>query len=213
MRIQEVEPLTGITKKNIRFYEQEGLLHPRRLSTNVYRDYSDTEVLLLRQIRLLRQLGVPLEEIRRMQDGALTVGDAMTRQGIFLQREIRNLELCVSLCQQMETLNLALSSLDPNPYLEEMEQLKQKGARFMDHRNQDVSKKVAPSVISALVMILMMVGIIGILIWAQTVDPIPLPIWLFLAFFPAVVCVGVLLALRSRWKELKQGDEENIDKY
>ena len=32
MRIQEVEPLTGITKKNIRFYEQEGLLHPRRLS-------------------------------------------------------------------------------------------------------------------------------------------------------------------------------------
>lgn len=83
----------------------------------------------------------------------------------------------------------------------------------MDHRNQDVSKKVAPSVISALVMILMMVGIIGILIWAQTVDPIPLPIWLFLAFFPAVVCVGVLLALRSRWKELKQGDEENIDKY
>ena len=32
MRINEVEALVGITKKNIRFYEAEGLLTPRRNS-------------------------------------------------------------------------------------------------------------------------------------------------------------------------------------
>jgi len=30
MKINEVEALVGITRKNIRFYESEGLLSPRR---------------------------------------------------------------------------------------------------------------------------------------------------------------------------------------
>ena len=34
LKINEVEALVGITKKNIRFYEAEGLLAPRRNSEN-----------------------------------------------------------------------------------------------------------------------------------------------------------------------------------
>ena len=75
MRINEVEALVGITKKNIRFYEAEGLLTPRRNSENGYRDYGDADVAVLRRIKLLRKLGVPLEEIRQMQSGAHTVGE------------------------------------------------------------------------------------------------------------------------------------------
>lgn len=70
MKINEVEALVGITKKNIRFYESEGLLSPRRNSANGYRDYGPEEVEVLRRIKLLRKLGVPLEEIRKMQRGA-----------------------------------------------------------------------------------------------------------------------------------------------
>ena len=44
MKINEVEALVGITKKNIRFYEAEGLLAPRRNSENGYRDYGEAEV-------------------------------------------------------------------------------------------------------------------------------------------------------------------------
>ena len=73
MKINEVEALVGITKKNIRFYEEQGLLSPRRNSENGYRDYGQEEVDTLRQIKLLRKLGVPLEEIRRMQAGRITV--------------------------------------------------------------------------------------------------------------------------------------------
>ena len=36
MKINEVEALVGITKKNIRFYEEQGLLSPRRNSENGY---------------------------------------------------------------------------------------------------------------------------------------------------------------------------------
>ena len=44
MKINEVEALVGVTKKNIRFYEEQGLLSPRRNSENGYRDYGDAEV-------------------------------------------------------------------------------------------------------------------------------------------------------------------------
>ena len=72
LKINEVEALVGITRKNIRFYEAEGLLSPRRNSQNGYRDYGETEVEVLRRIKLLRKLGLPLEEIRQMQHGAYT---------------------------------------------------------------------------------------------------------------------------------------------
>ena len=63
MKINEVEALVGITKKNIRFYEEKGLLTPRRNSENGYREYEARDVEQLRQIKLLRKLGVPLEEV------------------------------------------------------------------------------------------------------------------------------------------------------
>mgnify|MGYP002088602053 CR=1 FL=1 len=67
MKINEVEQAVGITKRNIRFYEKEGLLSPQRDSGNGYRDYSDGDVETLRQVKLFRKLDLPLEEIRRIQ--------------------------------------------------------------------------------------------------------------------------------------------------
>ena len=77
MKINEVEALAGITKKNIRFYEDQGLLCPRRNAENGYRDYGEEDVKVLLRIRLLRKLGLPIEEIRQMLQGVQTVGDGM----------------------------------------------------------------------------------------------------------------------------------------
>ena len=76
MKINEVEQLVGVTKRNIRFYEKEGLLSPGR-TDNGYRDYGEADVEALRKIKLLRKLDVPLEEIRRMQQGTLTLTDGV----------------------------------------------------------------------------------------------------------------------------------------
>ena len=64
MKINEVEALVGITKKNIRFYEEQGLLSPKRNSENSYRDYADEEVQTLQRIKLMRKLGVPIYRLR-----------------------------------------------------------------------------------------------------------------------------------------------------
>ena len=44
MKINEVEAAVGITKKNIRFYEEEGLISPSREPGNSYRSYSQADV-------------------------------------------------------------------------------------------------------------------------------------------------------------------------
>ena len=102
MKINQVEQLVGITKKNIRFYEEQGLLSPGRNRENGYRDYTEEDVKKLEQIKLLRKLGLPLEEIRLMQTGKSTVADSMKRHLVTLEREQQNVSHSIKLCEMMK---------------------------------------------------------------------------------------------------------------
>ena len=62
MNIKEIEERSGLSRANIRYYEQEGLLAPARRE-NKYRDYSEEDLETLLRIALLRSLGFSLEEI------------------------------------------------------------------------------------------------------------------------------------------------------
>ena len=121
MKINEVEAAVGVTKKNIRFYEEEGLISPRREPGNGYRSYSEADVERLRRIKLLRKLGVPLEEIRQMQAGRITVADGMRRHLVTLEREQRSLEQSMELCRKLKDREERLESLDAAGLLEQME--------------------------------------------------------------------------------------------
>lgn len=61
----EVEKLTGLTRKAIEYYEEKGLLVPKRDENN-YRIYGEEEVEKLKQISLYRRLGLSMREIRKL---------------------------------------------------------------------------------------------------------------------------------------------------
>ena len=212
MRINKVEELVGITKKNIRFYEEKGLLNPERNTENGYREYSDEDVAMLQKIKLLRQLSIPIEEILKLQKGYLTLEDCMRRHMIFLDREEENVRQKKSICAQLEAEGQKLSTMDTEKYLLLMEQMEKEGVRFMNVTNVDQKKKNAP-IIAAFVMILLMVGLIGLFIWAATVEPIPGPLLAFFIAFPVVTIGGVLLALKERIKPIEGGEEDAARKY
>ncbi len=150
MKINEVEAQVGITKKNIRFYEEQGLLSPRRNSENGYRDYGEAEVAVLRQIKLMRKLGVPLEEIRKMQAGG-TVADGMRRHLVTLERDRKSLEQSILLCQSLKDREERLDALDAAALLEEMEQLEQTGTTFQDKQKGDAKPaRYAGAIVMAL---------------------------------------------------------------
>ena len=216
MKINEVEAQVGITKKNIRFYEEQGLLSPRRNSENGYRDYGETEVAILRQIKLMRKLGVPLEEIRRMQAGG-TVADGMRRHLVTLERERKSLEQSIQLCGSLKDREERLDALDAEELLEEMERLEQGGTTFQDKQKQDLRPvRYAGAVVMALLTTALMAALIVLMVWGFTVDPAdapPLALLLVLVAIPGVIILGVLLALFQRIKEIQKGEEDDAKNY
>ena len=216
MKINEVEAQVGITKKNIRFYEEQGLVTPRRNSENGYRDYGPEEVAVLRRIKLLRKLGLPLEEIRRMQAGG-TLGDGMRRHLVTLEREQRDLEQSMELCRRLKGQKVRLESWDAQPLLEEMEALEREGTTF---RNKQVGDgkpgRYVASVAIALGMTALMAACILLVVWAYQVDPAeapPLPLMGVLVALPGLVIVGVLLALLQRIREIGKGEIDDAKYY
>lgn len=216
VKINEVERLVGITKKNIRFYEKEGLLSPGRNSENGYREYREEDVRVLKQIKLLRKLGLPLEEIRQLQAGRCTVGDAMRRHLITLERDRKNLEQAAQLCVSLQEHQERLDSLDADAVLQEMEQLEQGGTTFLNRQKEDVRIQYVGPVVAALVMILLMVGVMVLLMWAYTVEPEGAPppaVMVVFLLVPAVVIVGVLMALLQRVREIGKGEIDRAKQY
>lgn len=68
MTIKDVEKLTGLTAKSIRYYEDKGLIAVERNKENDYRSYSEEEVNRLKKIKLLRYLEFSVEEVKNMLD-------------------------------------------------------------------------------------------------------------------------------------------------
>ena len=64
--INKLANLAGISVRTLRYYDELGLLTPNRNQLNDYRIYEQNEVDRLQQILFYRELGVPLEEIKRI---------------------------------------------------------------------------------------------------------------------------------------------------
>lgn len=217
MKINQVEQLVGITKKNIRFYEDQGLLSPGRNRENGYRDYTEEDVKKLEQIKLLRKLGLPLEEIRMMQAGKSTVADSMKRHLVTLEREEQNVKHSIKLCEILKDREGLLSDLDTHELLTQMDEMEKTGASFRDIENRDVrQKRYIGTFIASTVMIAFMSGIIVLVIWGFNTDPAdapPLPVTVLIVAMPAIVIIGVLMSLIQRIREIKKGEVDDARKF
>ena len=120
MNIKEIEERSGLTRANIRYYEQEGLLAPARRE-NKYRDYSEEDLETLLRIALLRSLGFSLEEIRRLQSGEADFAAAMRERSAALEAEGQRLLAAKSVCDAILREVTSYSALQPEAYLHSFE--------------------------------------------------------------------------------------------
>lgn len=215
MKINEVETLAGITKKNIRFYEEQGLLCPRRNSENGYRDYCMEDVQILRRIRLLRKLGLPIEEIRRMLSGEITVGQGMREHMIRLERERRNLEQSISLCRELTAAEVPAEQLDADALLSRMAELEHSGADFREPVG-DIRKEYTAPIVVTILMVLVSAALCTVLIIAYLAKPKETPPLWFLGLLEALFAamgVGAVLALIQRIREIGKGELNDAKRY
>jgi DNA-binding transcriptional MerR regulator len=65
MRIGDLAQETGVNRRLLRYYEDQGLLRPVRL-VNGYREYAEEDVATVRHIRALLAAGLPTAVIARI---------------------------------------------------------------------------------------------------------------------------------------------------
>lgn len=121
MNIKEAENLSGISGQNIRYYEKQGLISPKRNQINSYREYGEEDIRILKTIRMLRMLDMPIDQIRLILKGDLSMGDALDMQKVRLEVQAKKLQSAISFCEQMGKEKMTLEDLDIDSCLEKME--------------------------------------------------------------------------------------------
>lgn len=214
MKINQVEELVGITKKNIRFYEEQGLISPARNPENGYREYSLKDVEELNKIKLLRQLEIPIEQIRNMQEGTISWKEGMDSHMIHLSHKQHNLKLMCEICKHLSEEESDLSTLQPAAYFEEMRQLEERGVRFMNVKKEDVKKRKIVPIIVTVLMVVFFGAMDALILWAKTIEPeMPIAVPVIFILTTGVVILGVVIALVQRLHEIKGGELDEATKY
>lgn len=98
--IGEVAQLSGVPVKTIRYYSDSGLLPPAQITASRYRLYTTTDIWRLQTIRMLRQMGFGLEDIRALLAGDLSVTTAIDWQVEALDEQIQRLSRVRAVLQQ-----------------------------------------------------------------------------------------------------------------
>ena len=214
MKIKQVEELVGISSKNIRFYEEQGLLSPTR-SENGYRDYHEAEIKRLKQIKFLRKLGVPISQIQDLLNQSLSLDLCLQMHLAELDRMQADLDHTKQITTEAISMHAAdLDHLNIDDCLDAIDRSEKEGARFMDLNQTDIHrKKSLGAVFGAGIMLAIMGLLIWLILWANHQDPLPVLLLIVILFIPCIIMICVTAVLIQRLREIKGGEEDDAAQY
>jgi DNA-binding transcriptional MerR regulator len=76
VRIGELAKRAGVSERSLRYYEEQGLLLPTR-TPNGYRHYAESDVDVVRHVRMLLAAGLNTEFIRNVLPCMVDTGDGL----------------------------------------------------------------------------------------------------------------------------------------
>ena len=126
MTIKAVEQQLGVPRATIRFYEKEKLISPIR-GGNGYRDYSADDVSRLKEIILLRKIGLSVNDVEDILDGARTLTEVLEENINKLQTQREELNGAIVLTKKIQNDSLDTNRLDIDKYWNILEDEERKG--------------------------------------------------------------------------------------
>ena len=120
MQIRDIEGKTGLERATIRFYEKEGLIVPQR-KDNGYREYTEENLDNLLKIKLLRQLGLPLETIKNIRQGSTDFNQALLEQIQNLENLMDVAARAKDVCIELYRANISYNTLNATYYLQQLD--------------------------------------------------------------------------------------------
>lgn len=113
MKIKQAAEKSGLTPRNIRFYEESGLIGVGR-EENGYREYNDQDIIRLKQIRVLRELGIGIEDIRSYFRKQVSLNELMKKRKEELRTQKEDVQSLLEICESIEKQDLPLTEYTTN---------------------------------------------------------------------------------------------------
>lgn len=214
MLVGEVEHIVGLSKKSIRYYEENGLLKPKRNSENDYRIYDEEDIRKLKTIKFLRELDVSIRDLKRLQQKEITLKECMMDRIDKIKKQEKNYQKIKNMCIDISKSTSTFEEIDMEEYFKTMNILNKEGFTMRNIKTNK-SKKIVGAVISSLIFGSFFIFLVGIISYFQFTEVEKMP-WIVYIGLMVILCfplVGMIVNLVSRIKEINGGEEDEASKY
>ncbi len=131
MTIKEVEQHLDVPRATVRFYEKEGLINPKR-GENGYREYSEKDVVRLKQIIIFRKLGMTIVDIEDILNGVKPLSEAIANNISNLEKQIDELKGALVICHRLQEEKEEIETFEVDKFWKVIEEEEKKGNRFLN---------------------------------------------------------------------------------
>ena len=168
----------------------------------------------MKKIKLLREIGISVEDIKSVLNDNVTLENCLEKYLDVLEKQKSNLTNMYNLTEEIINQKCELNNLKTDEWLEKMENMEKEGIDFVNISKIDIHmKKKMGAIIGGAVMIVFMLFLIGMFLWGNSVDPIPLGLLIVLVAIPVVIIVCIIGVLIGRIREIDGGEEDEAAKY
>lgn len=168
----------------------------------------------MKKIKLLRKIGISVEDIKSVLNDNVTLENCLEKYLDVLEKQKSNLTNMYNLTEEIINQKCELNNLKTDEWLEKMENIEKEGINFVNISKIDIHmKKKMGAIIGGAVMIVFMLFLIGMFLWGNSVDPIPLGLLIVLVAIPVVIIVCIIGVLIGRIREIDGGEEDEAAKY
>lgn len=214
MLINEVEQLVGLSKKSIRYYEENGLLKPIRNHENDYRIYQDEDIHKLKVIKFLRELGVPIRELKLLNENQMTLEECMIDRIKKIEAEEENYQKVKNMCMEIKNTNTSFHDIDITKYFCHINKLNKEGFTMREVR-QSKKKKIMGAVMSSFLFSAFFIFLISTISYFQITEQEKMPTILYMIVIGILILpiISIIYNLGIRIREIKKGEEDEASKY
>lgn len=214
MLINEVEHIVGLSKKSIRYYEEEGLINPKRKSENDYRIYTEKDINKLKIIKFLRELGVPIRELKLLNENKMSLQECMNERLKKINNEEEKFEKIKNMCIEISKSNESFTSINITTYFEKINILNKEGFTMRNIKSNK-SKKIIGAILSSTIFgaFLLFFPILFTYFQFTETEQMPWILYWFLIIMFIFPIIGIIYNLIIRIKEINGGEEDEASKY
>lgn len=210
MFINEVENIVKLSKKAIRYYEQEGLINPERNQNNDYRQYTEEDLNKLKIIKFLRELGVPISDLKKLNNHELSLQECLKDRITKIENEEGNYHKVKNMCLEIIKANDTYENIDITKYFQNINILNKEGFTMKEIKSNK-KKKIIGAVLSSLIFGLFFLITAIVFIVMGYVEHLMI-FYLFSLLF-LIPFIAIVVNLIKRIEEINGGEEDEASKY